>query len=159
MTSITGNILPHIFLFISLYFEIFLLITFLEKRREIARKAAEPSHFPTVTVIVPCFNEERTVAATLESLFALDYPKEKLSIFVVDDGSTDSSWRLLQVLKDHPQITLFQKENGGKYTALNLGLTHSKSELVGCLDADSFVDSQALKRIVSRFEDSATMAV
>lgn len=160
MTSVFADILPHILVFISLYFEIFLLMTFLEGRKEIYRESPEPKAFPTATVIVPCFNEEKTVAGTLDSLLALDYPKDKLSIFAIDDGSKDSTWSVLQKYKDNPQIRLFQKENeGSKYKALNLGLTHVESEIVGCLDADSFVDPQALKRVVLRFEDSNTMAV
>ena len=51
------------------------------------------------------------------------------------------------------------KENGGKHTALNFGLSQSKSELIGCLDADSYVDKDALKHIVQYFEDKQTMAV
>jgi len=160
MPSFFGDILPHILVFISLYFEIFLLITFLERRSEIHRESPEPKLLPTATVIVPCFNEGTTVAGTLDSLLALDYPKEKLSIFAIDDGSTDNTWQVMQAYKDNPQVRLFQKENeGSKYKALNLGLTHTTSEIVGCLDADSYVDPKALKRVVLRFEDPTVMAV
>ena len=77
-------------LFISLFFEVFLLITYLEVREELD---LEDKHlgknireFPTVTIIVPCFNEERTVGDTIRSLLDLDYPKEKLFIIAVDYG-------------------------------------------------------------------------
>lgn len=160
MTSVFADILPHILVFVSLYFEVFLLVTFLERRGEIRQDPPEPKAFPTATVIVPCFNEEQTVAGTLDSLLALDYPKDKLSIFAIDDGSKDNTWKVLQKYKDNPQIRLFQKENeGSKYKALNLGLAHVTSEIVGCLDADSYVDAQALKRVALRFEDPTTMAV
>jgi cellulose synthase/poly-beta-1,6-N-acetylglucosamine synthase-like glycosyltransferase len=59
----------------------------------------------------------------------------------------------------NPQICVFTKENGGKHTALNLGLTHTTSELVGCLDADSFVERSALMEIVPYFDNSEVMAV
>ncbi|HYF10439.1 MAG TPA: glycosyltransferase family 2 protein [Candidatus Paceibacterota bacterium] len=160
MPPFFGELLPHILIFISLYFEVFLLVTFFERREEISKESPEPKAFPTATVIVPCFNEEKTVAGTLDSLLALDYPKDKLAIFAIDDGSTDGTWKVMQAYKDHPQIRLFQKENeGSKYKALNLGLAHATSEIVGCLDADSFVDPKALKRIVLRFENPETMAV
>lgn len=159
MLAVPTEILPHILVFISLYFEVFLLITFLEKRKEIRKPSPEPKGYPSVTVFVPCFNEERTVAETLKSLLALDYPKDKLSLFVINDGSTDGTAVALEAFENHPQIRIFHKENGGKYTALNLGLAHAKSDLVGCLDADSFVDPQALKRVVLRFENEDTMAV
>jgi len=159
-----GTIVAHIFLFISLYFEIFLLISFLEgrefenKNKEIKNSGVKKS-YPSVTVIVPVFNEEKTLGKTIHSLLSLDYPKELLSIFIVDDGSKDNTWREMEKFKNNPIISLFKKENGGKYTALNLGIEKSASDIVGCLDADSTVDSSALKQIVKRFENKEVYAV
>ena len=115
--------------------------------------------FPTVTIIVPCFNEELTVESTISSLLNLDYPREKLSIIVVDDGSTDGTRSRLMQFKDRSQINLLWKKNGGKHTALNLALELVKSDLVGCLDADSFVNTNALKKIVPFFDNADIMAV
>ncbi|MCR4279510.1 MAG: hypothetical protein NUV78_02095, partial [Candidatus Zambryskibacteria bacterium] len=65
-------------LFVSLFFEVFLLITYLEVREEIkdeeARALRGVSNFPSATIIVPCFNEEKTVAETIKSILNLDYP-------------------------------------------------------------------------------------
>ena len=150
-------------LFISLFFEVFLLITYLEVREELNREESylgkDIQKFPTVTIIVPCFNEERTVDNTIRSLLNLDYPKEKLSIIIVDDGSTDGTGRALLRFESHPKISVLSKENGGKYTALNLALEKVQSELVGCLDADSFVNADALRKIVPFFQDTSIMAV
>src|SRR3990167_4373094 len=150
-------------LFVSLFFEVFLLITYLEVREELNREESylgkDIQKFPTVTIIVPCFNEERTVDNTIRSLLNLDYPKEKLSIIIVDDGSTDGTGRALLRFESHPQISVLSKENGGKYTALNLALEKVQSELVGCLDADSFVNADALRKIVPFFQDTSIMAV
>lgn len=154
-----SEIAAYVLMFISLYFEIFLLVTFFEGSSKITDGENDVVDYKTVTIFVPCFNEEKTVAATIESLLALDYPKDKLSIFVIDDGSTDGTWSAVQRFKNNPQISLFKKENGGKWTALNFGLERAKSELVGCLDADSFVDPNALKNIVRRFADEKVMAV
>ena len=115
--------------------------------------------FPTVTIIVPCFNEESTLKKTIHSLLNLDYPKSKLTIIAVDDGSIDGTLRELSQFEYHPQISILTKENGGKYTALNLALGQVQSDLVGCLDADSFVNPDALKKIVPFFNDPSTMAV
>ena len=78
---------------------------------------------------------------------------------LVDDGSTDNTWEKMLEYKDNPRITLVKKENGGKHTAVNLGIQTSKAELIGCLDADSFVHPEALSRIVSYFEDKEVMSV
>jgi cellulose synthase/poly-beta-1,6-N-acetylglucosamine synthase-like glycosyltransferase len=96
----------------------------------------------------------------VNSLLALDYPKDKLMFFLVNDGSTDNTLEIMNKFKDNPSIKIFNKENGGKHTALNLGLENSTSEFFSCLDADSFVDPQSLKRMMSYFEnDPTTMAV
>ena len=157
------NITLHVALFITLYFEVFLLITFFEfkiKRSRIEKKNSNKNtNFPTVTIIVPCFNEEKTISKTLFSLLSLDYPEEKLQIMVVDDGSTDDTQKVLKTFSSHKGIKIYSKENGGKHTALNYALEKVDSELVGCLDADSFVDSKALKEIASYFENPDTMAV
>jgi cellulose synthase/poly-beta-1,6-N-acetylglucosamine synthase-like glycosyltransferase len=153
--------ITYIFLFIALYLEVFFLITYFEfgeKELKIS-KPKIPEKWPSVSVIVPVWNEETTVLKTIFSLLKLNYPKEKLSIFIVDDGSTDNTWKVVQRFARNKQIKLLRKENGGKYTALNHALQFVDSELVGCLDADSFVHPEALRRIIAKFEDSEIMAV
>jgi cellulose synthase/poly-beta-1,6-N-acetylglucosamine synthase-like glycosyltransferase len=137
-------------------------VTFFDKRRHIiwSPKNIELTRYPTITIAVPVYNEESTIVKTVESLLSLDYPKDKLKIFIVDDGSKDNTWNVIQEFKDNPNIVLLQKENGGKHTAINLALEKSDSEFFGCLDSDSFVHDQALKRIMNHFEkDPRNMAV
>ncbi len=157
------TIVTYIFLFASLNFEVFLLITYFENRKNIRKEdllLEQPmKKYPSVTIIVPCWNEETTVGKTINSLLNLDYPKDKLKIMVVDDGSTDKTWSTVQKFKNNPQIELHTKKNGGKYTALNFGLSKLTSDLVGCLDADSYVHKDALKLIVRHFQDKEIMAV
>ncbi|MBI5798466.1 MAG: glycosyltransferase [Candidatus Yonathbacteria bacterium] len=153
------NSILYVFLFLTLYLEVFFLITFFEERLKLGAMSgrAKLSHYPSATIIVPCWNEEKTVSKTVDSLLALHYPKDRLQIFVVDDGSTDHTWETVQKFANNPQIKLFKKENGGKHTAVNLGIKNSTSELIGCLDADSFVDKDALHEIVSAFNEDRDM--
>lgn len=155
-----GAGVTYVLLFIALYFEVFLLVSFLEKRKgRPARAGVQESALPKVAIVVPCYNEERGVAETLGSLLALDYPREKLEIFAVDDGSTDGTWQALQAFRGDSRVRLFQKENGGKHTAMNYALAKTQAELIGCLDADSEVSPHALKRIVGVFENANVAAV
>ena len=147
-------------LFVGLYFEVILLISFLKQRPQ-KKTVDRPRYYPTVAILVPCWNKENTLSATVQSLLALHYPKKKLSIIIIDDGSTDDTLLTAQKFAHHPQVKVFSKQNeGSKYSALNFGLAHTESELVGCLDADSFVAPDALLEIVKKFEsDRNIMAV
>lgn len=151
------EVISYIFIFLGLYFEVFLIISFLEKKP--INKENNNCELPEVTIIVPCFNEQDTISGTIHSLLRLNYPKEKLSIFVINDGSTDNTQKTLEQFRETPQIRLLEKENGGKYTALNLGISLAKTPFIGCLDADSFVNEDALVKMVSHFQDKNIMAV
>ncbi len=147
-----AQFIVYMILFVLLYNQVFLLLTFFEKRKSTKRPLALPADLPTVTVIVPCFNEETTIQRTVESLLGLDYPKDKLSIFLINDGSTDGTRNVLDgYASGYPNIRVFHKGNEGKWKTLNHGLQHVTSEFVGCLDADSFVEPDALKQIISAF--------
>src|SRR3989344_9266004 len=105
------EIITYSFIFLTLYFEVFLLISFLE------RKPEEQGEFaPKVTVLIPCYNEERTISQTIDSVLALDYPKESYSIIVINDGSTDGTREILKSYEGNAQIKIFGKANGGKHT-------------------------------------------
>lgn len=156
-----GSFGLYVSLFVALYFEVFLFISFFEKRPS-KKNSALPARYPSVSILVPCFNEERTLASTIDSLLALKYPKEKLEIVVIDDGSRDGTAAIAEAYaKKHPsQVSFLQKQNGGKYTALNLGIERSRGEIIGCLDADSFAATDALLEVVKTFEsDPLIMAI
>ncbi len=142
--------------FLAMYVQVFFLVTYLERRKSLKKETLQKVHldaFPSVAVIVPCWNEETTVHGTIESLLALDYPKEKLEIIIVDDGSTDNTWSEIQKYEGNAQIKTLKKENGGKHTAVNYGIEHTTTDFITCLDADSFVNPDALKRIIFKFKN------
>lgn len=147
--------LMYPFLFLSMYFQVLLLISFFENAKKIKKEESlSLTYYPTVTIAVPCWNEEKTLAGTLDSLLLLTYPLDKLRIIVVDDGSKDTTLLIAQDYeRRYPSIIqAITKKNGGKHTAVNLALSLSTSDLFGCLDADSSVDTSALRIIASYFE-------
>lgn len=152
--EVARNVVIYSALFIGLYFQVFLLLSFLDSGKKTPKTALKKKSLPNVSVMVPCFNEETTVVGTVESLLALDYPSEKLSILVIDDGSTDRTWEVVQIFAQNPQVRLLQKKNeGSKFAALNFGLSHVTTEIVGCLDADSHVDRGALMASIREFRN------
>lgn len=146
------EVLAYPFLFIAIFFETFVLLTFLSTPARVARERKPSLKTPTVALIIPCYNEMYTIAATVESALALDYPKDKLEVILVDDGSTDGTPTAMAQFAHNPQVTIIRKANGGKDTALNAGIAATSAELVGCLDADSFVEPSALREIVACFD-------
>jgi len=148
------TILAYPFLFAAIYFEAFLLVTFLSRPARAARAREISTRTPVVAMVVPCYNEENTVGGTIDSLIKLEYPPDQLRIILVNDGSTDNTGAVMDAYRTHPQVTVIHKENGGKDTALNAGIAAApEAELVGCLDADSFVEANALKEMISSFDD------
>ncbi len=152
--------------FFSVYVQIFFLFTFIKFHKKIERRSGKKgeitlSNYPTVTIIVPCYSEEKTVEKTVLSLQELDYPKDKIDIILIDDGSPDETWSKIKELEQrYTNVKSFTKKNGGKHTCLNFGLEQTKSEYVGCLDADSIVHDKALVRIMSYFQkNNELMAV
>jgi poly-beta-1,6-N-acetyl-D-glucosamine synthase len=159
------QIILYFFLFVGIYFEVFILFTYIVHRKQIKaderRVFERECEYPSATIVVPVWNEETTVGGTIKSLLSLNYPKDKLKIVVVDDGSTDNTWHIIQeYAKQYPQIETYHKENGGKHTAVNYAVEHCTTELIGCLDADSFVDKDTLKKMACVFiDDPEAMAV
>jgi glycosyltransferase involved in cell wall biosynthesis len=84
-----------------MYFQILLLISFFENGKKIKKEESfNVSFFPTVTIAVPCWNEGKTLAGTLDSLLSLDYPKDKLEILIGDNNSKDDTLAIAEDLKE-----------------------------------------------------------
>lgn len=121
---------------------------------------------PSVSIIIPCFNEEKWIQRTILSCTNQNYPPEKLEVIIVDDASSDRSVkRVKQIIKDlieeedehshvKDRISFYvQPDNAGKREALVLGVEHAKNELVVFVDSDSFLDPFAIRHLVQPFKD------
>lgn len=158
------NTIFYIFAFLAIYIQVFFLTTFLENRKKFSTGSSSnlaDNLYPKVSLIVPCYNEEIGVVKTLDSLLALDYPKELLQIVVVDDGSKDNTWNEMQKYKNHSSVLLLQKKNEGhKTSALNFALKHVSGDIIASVDADTYLPPNSLKRMIHYFiNDKETMAV
>ncbi|NIO44622.1 MAG: glycosyltransferase [Candidatus Aenigmarchaeota archaeon] len=145
-----------VFIFITLYFSILFFLLFLRNRRLI-KKIPKLVRHPSVSIIVPAYNEEKVIGKTIKSLKKLIYPKNKLELIIVNDGSTDKTGEIARSFKG---IKVFDKINQGKKAyALNFGLKKAKGEIVGCIDADSFPKSNVLLKTVPFFNTPKVAAV
>jgi cellulose synthase/poly-beta-1,6-N-acetylglucosamine synthase-like glycosyltransferase len=108
----------------------------------------------TVTVILAVHDGERYVSGKLESLLALDYPRDLLDVIVVSDGSTDATDSIVEnvQLRDS-RIQLVRVPNGGKCPAINAGLARATGEILFLTDVRQTLDSAALRYLVACFAD------
>ncbi len=126
-----------------------------EKR--LFRLARERNYTPSVSVLVPAYNEEKTIAASLKSMLDSDYPD--FEVIVVNDGSTDRTKSEVRPLRSHPRLRYVGKKNGGKASALNLGLRLARGEIVLFTDADSLFEPDTIRNGASYFVDPGIGAV
>jgi cellulose synthase/poly-beta-1,6-N-acetylglucosamine synthase-like glycosyltransferase/spore germination protein YaaH/peptidoglycan/xylan/chitin deacetylase (PgdA/CDA1 family) len=118
----------------------------------------DPATGPMVSVLIPCFNEEKVIVASVARILHSNW--NKLEVVVLDDGSTDATAeRVREAFGDDPRVTLLQFENGGKARALNRGLTRATGEVVVALDADTLFPPDTLPRLVRWFADPRVGAV
>jgi len=157
----TFDIVYYVLLFFAIYFQVFFLVVFFEKRKDLHEELQPKLPFyPSVSFLIPCWNEEATIVSTIKSVLSVHYPKEKLHIFVIDDGSTDHTWSNAQKFSENTQVTLLKKENGGKHTALNYALQYVTSDLVVSFDADTKIVPNSLLYAVQYFiKDAELMAL
>lgn len=114
---------------------------------------------PPLSIIVPAFQEEKVIAATLESLLACDYPAA-MEILVIDDGSPDHTAAVVRrMAQKDSRVRLLEQPNRGKAAALENGVAHARNEILIFLDADTHFERDTLRYLVARLEDERVGAV
>ena len=111
--------------------------------------------FPTCAILIPAHNEEKVIGATISSMMAMNYPKDKLRIIVINDGSTDSTKEIIEgYAKRDTRVELFDIPKGeggkGKSRALNLGVKRATSDVIAVYDADNTPDQNSLRYLVAQ---------
>jgi cellulose synthase/poly-beta-1,6-N-acetylglucosamine synthase-like glycosyltransferase len=133
------------------------------RRASMKRPPVPETELGAVSVLVPCHNEEIVIARTLKALLKLDYPKDKIEILIIDDGSTDRTAEVVRdCAKDHPCIRLLQVPAAmavrGKPSALNFGLRHARHPLIAVYDADNVPEPDALRPLVEQLALDGALA-
>lgn len=116
--------------------------------------ALPDDRLPGCTVIVPAYNEGKHVADTLESLLAADFPRDKLEIIAIDDGSRDDTLQWIRSVaeRSNGMVTpVWLSRNQGKKHALYRGILMARHDVIVTVDSDSIVEKKALRNIVSAF--------
>jgi hyaluronan synthase len=117
---------------------------------------------PSLTVIIPAYNEGAMVLQSIESVAKADYPHDRLEVLVVDDGSKDDTWSYISQAADrYPGLVtaLRQDRNRGKREALALGFGRARGEILVTIDSDSVIERGALLALAGPFRDPKIGAV
>ncbi|MGL5228520.1 MAG: glycosyltransferase, partial [Bacteroidales bacterium] len=156
-----------IILFFTLIFIIFytyigygiILYIIVKIKESIYHKApvTDYTEWPSVSLLIAAYNEEDIISSKMDNCFALDYPKDKLHIIWVTDGSTDRTNDLLHGY-EHVNI-LFSPERKGKTAAINRAMPHIETPLTIFTDANTMLNTQAIKEIALLFADPSVGCV
>ena len=133
-----------LFIFLVFIFIIFIISRFSKRHY----KKFEPK----VSVIIPAYNEGKNIADCINSVFNSSYPKEKLEVIAVDDGSKDNT---LNVLKKFKNIRVLKQNHLGKVEAMNLGAFNSSHDVVLTVDADTILHRDCIKELARPFSDKS----
>ena len=145
--DIVIDVVNSIFILVGTYFTVLFLLLFFAHEKKLFQRP-KTKNFPSVSIIIPAFNEEKVIEKTIKRVKELVYPGKK-EIIVVDDGSTDKTYKIANKIKG---IKVFGKKNKGKANALNFGLKRAKGDIVVCIDADSYPEKNALLKTIPFFE-------
>jgi hyaluronan synthase len=125
-------------------------------------KPASESEAPFLTVVIPAYNEGELVRRSILSSAGAAYPRDRLEIIVVDDGSRDDTWEHIQAAaNEHPDLvrTIRFERNRGKRAALAAGFRQARGEVVVTIDSDSIIEPESLAAIAGPFRDPRVGAV
>jgi len=107
--------------------------------------------YPEVTLMVAAYNEERFIESKIANSLSLDYPADKLNLWIVADGSTD---RTVEIAQNFPTVTTFHSpERKGKIHAVNRVMKSVKTPIVIFSDANTVLNKEAIKNIARHFKD------
>src|SRR6056297_2096937 len=137
-------------IYIGLVAVSFYILTYISARKE-KKPLFKDEELPLVSVIIPAYNEEKSIENTLKSVLSSEYPN--FEVLVIDDGSSDSTYEKAKKFESD-KVRVFKKENGGKATALNFGISKVKAKIIFSMDADTFVEPKTMKKMVRYFKGS-----
>ena len=134
---------------------VFGYINFIKSLKEKKQVDLTDFNYPSCSILIPAHNEELVIAATIESMLKLDYPKDKLQIVVINDGSTDATKDIIEeYAKKDQRVELFDIPKGeggkGKSRTLNLGIKAAKGDIIAIYDADNTPDKNSLRYLVAQ---------
>lgn len=132
---------------------------YLGTRRDRRMPGAAPDALPAVSLIISAYNEQAHLPDKLVNIRAFDYPRDRLEVLFVSDGSTDGTNGILQAVEDTNVRTLFLSQRGGKSNALNHAVDQAKHAILVFSDAATLFEAGAVRKLVRHFADPSVGVV
>ena len=107
-----------------------------------------------VSVIIPCYNSGSTIQKTVDSIF--DQTWKNIELIIVDDGSDEQL--TIDKLKNFKSLKIYRQRNSGLPSARNLGIKKSKGKYILPIDADDWLDRDAIKSMMSTLKNSEKLS-
>lgn len=136
-----------------------ILLWLVPKKRDSMSVIPDPPDCPSVALVICALNEARVIRDRVENCLALDYPREKLRIIIVSDGSTDATARIVREYTSRGVDLIERRERRGKIANLNEVIAGLSEEIVVLSDANVLWHQEALRKLVARFADPAVGCV
>ncbi len=152
-------ILNYIAWYLFVFIAVVWILVLLQNRNNFSSKGKELKKLPFVSVLIPAYNEGKTISKTIRSVLNLDYPKRLLEIIVINDCSTDDTKEMAEGFRGKGVKILNNRRNRGKAYSLNRATRIAKGKYIACIDADSLVERDALKKMLYNFDSPDIAAV
>jgi len=152
--STFGTCFFYFTIFVVVFKILFLIYLFVHYLKYKPIESVKDHELPTISIIVPAYNEGRFIFETLSSIANSNYPKSKIQLLAIDDGSRDDTWEWMLKAKEKlgDFVSIYQQpENKGKRHALYRGFNLAKGEVFVTIDSDSLIESNTLRNLVSPF--------
>jgi cellulose synthase/poly-beta-1,6-N-acetylglucosamine synthase-like glycosyltransferase len=107
-----------------------------------------PEYWPTVSIVLAAYNEELVIRGRIKNLLNLDYPQDRLEIFIVSDASTDQTDAIVGEYRDRGVTLMVRPKRAGKTEALNAACPRARGDILLFTDANGALDASAVKRLV-----------
>jgi len=145
-------------IYIGLVATTFYILTYTASRKK--ELLFSDDELPMVSILIPAYNEEKSIKRTINSILKSDYPKSKFEVIVINNNSQDRTLEVAKNLsKSNRQLRVFTEMKQGKGCALNLGISKAKGEIIFTMDADTSVHPQTMKKMTRYFKEPEIYSV
>jgi hyaluronan synthase len=157
----SSNLLIYVYTVGVTTFELSRISASLLYRKKVNGKSEDIEYEPKITFVIPCKNEEKVIFSTIQNCFNVNYPRSKIEVIAINDGSTDNTLYEMRRAKSvfNDLVIINFEKNEGKRHAMAAGFRRAAGEIIIQLDSDSYLEANSVRKLVEEFIDPQIGAV